>query len=152
MTLIVVTNILLRLDHIGHPHRPTAQAAIERLIDEQQTLRTVPQVLYEYWVVATRPVDANGLGFSVPDAQRMLTDHKELFPPLRDERGILERWEDLVNAHLVHGKSAHDARLVAAMLRHGLTQLVTFNDSDFARFTEITAVTPNSILAGKTAL
>jgi predicted nucleic acid-binding protein len=147
MTFIVDTNVLLRLDHIGHPHRQKAQAAIERLIDEQQSIRTVPQVLYEYWVVATRPVNANGLGFSVLEAERMLADHKELFPPLRDERGILERWEDLVNAHQVLGKSAHDARLVAAMIRHGLTQVLTFNDRDFARFKEITAVTPDSVLS-----
>jgi predicted nucleic acid-binding protein len=91
MIIVVDTNVLLRLDHVGHPHRQIAQAAIERLIDDQHALRTVPQVLYEYWVVATRPVDANGLGFSVSVTKQMLADHKELFPPLRDERGILER-------------------------------------------------------------
>jgi predicted nucleic acid-binding protein len=80
----------------------------------------------------------------------MLADHKELFPPLRDERGILERWEDLVNAYQVYGKSAHDARIVAAMLRHGLTQLLTFNDRDFARFTEMTVVIPDAVLSGNT--
>lgn len=82
----------------------------------------------------------------------MLADHKALFPPLRDERGVLDRWEELVNAHQVHGKSAHDARLVAAMLRHGFTRLLTFNDRDFARFTEIKAIAPNSVLAGNAAL
>lgn len=61
---------LLRLDHIGHPHRQMAQVAIERLIDERHVVRTVTQVLYEYWVVATRPVESNGLGFSVSDAKK----------------------------------------------------------------------------------
>jgi hypothetical protein len=48
MIIVVDTNVLLRLDHVGHPHRQIAQAAIERLIDDQHALRTVPQVLYEY--------------------------------------------------------------------------------------------------------
>ena len=141
MNVLLDTNVLLRLDHVGHPHRTQAQEAIERLADEQHTLRTVPQVLYEYWVVATRAPDANGLGFSVSDAQQMLADHKELFPPLRDERGILERWEDLVATHRVTGKTAHDARLAVAMLRHGLNHLLTFNVSDFVRFSQVTAFT-----------
>ena len=91
MIILLDTNILLRLDQVGHPHRQQATDAIERLIDDQHTLRTVPQVLYEYWVVATRPVASNGLGFLVAEAERMLVDHKQLFPPLRDERGILDQ-------------------------------------------------------------
>jgi predicted nucleic acid-binding protein len=152
MTVLVDANILLRLDHVGHPHRAIVQAAVERLFDDQHLLRTVPQVLYEYWVVATRPTSANGLGFSVTDGQRMIADHKELFPPLRDERGILERWEEIINRYRVQGKVAHDARIAAAMLRHGITHILTFNDSDFARFREITAVTPSAILSGTALL
>jgi len=148
MTILIDTNVLVRLDHLGNPQRETARKALERLVDDAHDLRTVPQVLYEYWVATTRPVDANGLGFSIEEADRLLTDFKELFPPLRDERGILERWQELVIRYAVQGKVAHDARIVAAMLRHGLTHLLTFNDSDFARFTEIVAVTPESVVSG----
>ena len=80
MIVLLDTNVLLRLDHVGHPHRPIAREAIERLLDEQHQPRILPQVLYEYWVVATRPAETNGLGFSLEDAERMLTDLKELFP------------------------------------------------------------------------
>jgi predicted nucleic acid-binding protein len=148
MILLVDANVLLRLDHISSPQRSTAQAAIETLVDDQHLLRTVPQVLYEYWVVATRPTEVNGLGFSATKAQQLIADHKELFPPLRDERGILERWEDIVIRHAVMGKGAHDARLVAAMMRHAMPRILTFNDKDFSRYTEITAITPEAILAG----
>jgi predicted nucleic acid-binding protein len=148
MIVLVDTNVLLRLDQVSSPQREIARAAIERLFDDQHLLRTVPQVLYEYWVVATRPAEANGLGFSSTDAQQMLSDHKELFPPLRDERGILERWEDLVNGYAIQGKAAHDAHLAAAMLRHGMTHILTFNDKDFARYREVTAITPKAVLAG----
>ncbi|QEG34908.1 type II toxin-antitoxin system VapC family toxin [Bythopirellula goksoeyrii] len=152
MIIFVDTNVLLRLDHLGHPHRELAKAALERIVDEQHTIRTIPQVLYEYWVVATRPLEANGLGFSTDDTARMLSDFKELFPPLRDERGILEHWENLVQTYKVQGKAAHDARIVAAMLRHGLTHLITFNAGDFARFSDVTVMTPDDIVSGAQSL
>jgi predicted nucleic acid-binding protein len=152
MRILVDANILLRLDHVGHPQRAIVQAAVERLFDDQYQLRTVPQVLYEYWVVATRPATANGLGFSVAEAKRMIEDHKELFPPLRDERGILEHWEDLITRYAVQGKVAHDARIAAAILRHGMSHILTFNGSDFARFKEVVAVAPESVVAGTATL
>lgn len=148
MIVLLDTNVLLRLDHIGNPHREVARQAIERLFDDQNQPRIVPQVLYEYWAVATRATESNGLGFTVEDAQRMLSDLRELFPPLRDERGILERWEELVVKHKCQGKVAHDTRLVAAMVRHQITHLLTFNVDDFARFDEITAVTPTAVVTG----
>jgi predicted nucleic acid-binding protein len=42
----------------------------------------------------------------------------------------------------VQGKQAHDARLVAAMKRHSINQILTFNTADFARYAEITAISP----------
>ncbi|HUY34503.1 MAG TPA: hypothetical protein VMV69_17290 [Pirellulales bacterium] len=49
----------------------------------------------------------------------------------------------------VKGKNAHDARLVAAMQRHGLTDLLSFNKPDFTRFTAINAFTPAEVLDGQ---
>ncbi len=43
--------------------------------------------------------------------------------------------------HDVKGKTAHDARPVAAMRRHGLSRLLTFNASHFARFDGIAVLT-----------
>jgi predicted nucleic acid-binding protein len=106
-------------------------------------------VLYEYWVVVTRPKNANGFGASVAEASRAIGKWKLLFRLLRDERGIFTKWEDLVTTSNVSGKTAHDARLVAAMQRHGLTSLLTFNQSDFARYPSITVYTPAEIAAGR---
>jgi len=48
------------------------------------------------------------------------------------------------------GKPSHDARLVAAMLAHGVTHILTFNDTDFRRYAGITPVVPAAIAAGAT--
>jgi hypothetical protein len=45
------------------------------------------------------------------------------------------------------GKSAHDARLIAAMTVNGITRLLPFNASNFQRFAGIAVLTPADILA-----
>jgi hypothetical protein len=53
----------------------------------------------------------------------------------------------LVVAHGVMGAQVHDARLVAFMLAHGLTHVLTLNAADFARYPGIIPVAPGEILA-----
>jgi hypothetical protein len=46
------------------------------------------------------------------------------------------------STYQVIGKNAHDARLVAVMVCHGLTHIVAFNSKDFARYPGITILDP----------
>jgi predicted nucleic acid-binding protein len=55
-----------------------------------------------------------------------------------------DEWRRLVGAHAVSGKSAHDARLVAAMKVHGITHILTFNSGDFGRYPEVTVIEPSA--------
>ncbi len=49
--------------------------------------------------------------------------------------------------HAIVGKNAHDTHLVAAMVVHGITHLLTFNKQDFQRFTNITVLSPADVVA-----
>jgi predicted nucleic acid-binding protein len=62
-------------------------------------------------------------------------------------RYFAPEWERLVTLHHVTGKNAHDARLVAAMVVHGITHLLTFNTADFVRFPGVMALDPASVAA-----
>jgi predicted nucleic acid-binding protein len=53
----------------------------------------------------------------------------------------------LVSAAQVIGRRVHDARLVAVMITHSVTHLLTFNRDDFRQFSMITVVTPADVLA-----
>jgi len=108
-------------------------------------------VLYEYWVVATRPSENNGLGMTVANADAAISQWIAVFRLLLDERGIFDFWRELVATYDVKGKNAHDARRVAAMQRHGLTDLLSFNKPDFTRFAAINTYTPADVLAGRIA-
>ena len=73
---------------------------------------------------------------------RLLERH---FPVLPDSPAIYEKWKRLVLAHKVRGVNVHDARLVAAMMIHGVTHILTPNVKDFQRYPDITVVAPNQI-------
>ena len=93
-----------------------------------------PQCLYEFWVVTTRPVKDNGLGYSPQRAASWLRHLKGLGLLLPENDGVYQRWETLVKDHDVKGKKGHDAHLAAWMQVHGVQSILTFNAGDFSRF------------------
>lgn len=131
------------------PARPSARQSTTVAVDLLQRHHScvvIPQTVYEYWVVATRSLDSNGLGFAPAFAALERDRFLELFNLLRDERSIFEQWVSLMDDYQVKGIKAHDARYVAAMKRHGMTHLLTFNDRDFRRYDSITVYTPVQIV------
>jgi predicted nucleic acid-binding protein len=79
-----------------------------------------------------------------------LTRAKNMFTFLPDTVSVYPVWESLVTQYAVHGKNTHDARLVAAMLVHGITHLLTFNTGDFTRYTGVTVLDPAVVSASAT--
>ncbi|HMD98634.1 MAG TPA: hypothetical protein VKM93_15040 [Terriglobia bacterium] len=51
----------------------------------------------------------------------------------------------LVVAHGVSGVQVHDARLVAAMRVYGVRSVLTFNGSDFSRYSEVQVMHPGQV-------
>ena len=148
MKILVDANVLLRLAQASNPQQSEAHSVLLLLEETGFELCLVPQILYEYWVVATRPIPVNGLGLAPSEVDRLLLALLDDYSLLKDERGVFTRWHELVATHSIKGKVAHDARIAAAMLRHGLKNLLTFNKPDFERFTGIQVFTPAEILAG----
>jgi predicted nucleic acid-binding protein len=125
---------------------PQAAGAVNTLLesdDDEVCLST--QNLIEFWNVCTRPVERNGLGMTVEMTDASLTRLEGVFTVLPDSPAIYAQWRRLVRVHGVMGVNVHDTRLVAAMLVHGVTHILTFNTDDFRRFSEITAVHPSEI-------
>ena len=130
---VVDTNVLLRLLQPGHPQYSVASAAITNLRG-QFDLCILPQNLVEFWSVATRPPATNGLGLRPLTATAEIRGLRNLFRLLEGKPGIADEWEQLVARHLVAGKQAHDAHLVAAMNVYAVRHLLTFNGDDFKRY------------------
>ena len=145
MTYLVDTNILLRAAQPSHPAHATATGAVRNLLARGERLCVLPQNLIEFWAVATRPAESNGLGLEVSEAAAELDGLKVIFELLPDTPAIYPEWETLVRAHQVKGKEAHDARIAAAMLAHGVTHILTFNGGDFKRFAGVKTVHPADV-------
>jgi predicted nucleic acid-binding protein len=145
MSILVDTNILTRAAQPHHPQHEPAVNSVTALRQRGESLCLAPQNLYECWVVATRPVGENGLGMTPATAQTELIQLKALFRIVDDTPAVLPRWERLVFDYQVIGKGAHDTRLVATMIMHEITHILTFNRTDFQRYREITVITPESV-------
>jgi predicted nucleic acid-binding protein len=89
MQILIDTNILLRSAEPDHQQHAVASKAVHALREAKHELCLVPQIHYEFWVVITRPVSSNGLGYSAADAELELRElGSPLFRVLRDERAI----------------------------------------------------------------
>ncbi len=150
MRIAVDTNLVLRWIEKRHPQSAEAKQAAAQLLQRQHTLCWFPQNQYEFWVVATRPTDKNGLGFTIAQTQSELAwlDHQFLFHNDLDQ--LFATWKQLVAKYQVQGKPAHDARIVAAMMNHGISHLLTFNVTDFQRYSNITVISPAEVLSSST--
>lgn len=147
MSTLLDTNILTRAAQPGHSMHQAALDAMAELRRQGEILCIVPQNLYEFWVVCTRPTEQNGLGMSPAEAQVELARLKTLFSLLDDTPAIFPQWERLVTQYQIQGKNAHDARLAAAMMVHGLSRILTFNVGDFRRFQTLTVLDPQQVVA-----
>jgi predicted nucleic acid-binding protein len=127
------TNVLLRFADHTHPIHPTVRAAVRKLRTSGHSVRATPQNFVEFWNVTTRPIERNGFGLVPATADRLLRLVERLFPLLPDSPAVYTEWRRLVVSFGVSGIQVHDARIAAAMIVHGMTHILTFNTTDFAR-------------------
>ncbi len=145
MACLPDSNIVLRLVNKKDPNHLNVSQALKKLENSGETLVIIPQILVEFWVVATRPQDVNGLGMTTDEAEKELENLQSLFTVLPENAQVFEEWKTIVTKHKVSGKVAHDARIVAAMTVHKIENILTLNPNDFKRFTEIKAVRPQDV-------
>jgi predicted nucleic acid-binding protein len=141
------TNFSLRFAIKQNPQHRIVRQAVRNMRKSGDEIYIVPQTCVEFWNVATRPVKNNGFGFSIADANFFLRLIERVFPLLPDDARIHREWRKLVVNFGVSGVQVHDARIAATMLVHQVTHILTFNTSDFARYSNIgiVAVDPNKI-------
>ncbi len=139
------TNILLRMADGNAPQHLLAGEAVSTLLARGNEVYLTAQNLIEFWAVATRPLDVNGLGWTTQRTATEVAQLRNKFSLLEDSPDILTRWLTLVTVHNIKGKKVHDARLVATMQAHGVTHLLTFNTDDFKGYPNITILHPSNV-------
>ncbi|WP_145034587.1 type II toxin-antitoxin system VapC family toxin [Caulifigura coniformis] len=93
-----------------------------------------PQIKREFLDVAERPKGTgpgrNGLGLSNQQTCELIAQFQDVFGYLADVPAVDEQF-DRLHGKYGGGKSVHDLNIVASMLAHGVTSLLTFNDKHF---------------------
>jgi predicted nucleic acid-binding protein len=148
MRYLADTNIVSRRVLASDPQHGVVKSAVDLLFLQGETIYACPQNLMEFHALATRPVEANGLGMTSADARAEAQVIESVFPLLPDVASIYPNWCALIDAYGVIGRQVYDARLVAVMLAHGVSHLLTLNPAHFRHFGGITVVEPGSLIVG----
>lgn len=147
MDVLLDTNILARCIEPTHPHHRLANDAIAALVKRGDRLCLVPQILYEYFVVCTRPQQQNGgLGMSSTEGVAEIKRVESLFSLLPDSPNLYPVWLQLIEQYAVMGKRAHDARIVAALIAGQIPAILSFNARDLRRYPGITVLEPAHVI------
>jgi predicted nucleic acid-binding protein len=143
MSYLADTNIVGRWALPQDPLYPQVRAAVLALRQRGETLYITAQNLLEFRAFVTRPLEANGLGMTAAQASNEIARIEAAFPLLPEMPTIFPLWRSLADTYGVIGRQVYDARLVAVMMAHGVSHLLTLNPGHFRRFAEITVVSPN---------
>jgi len=62
--ILIDTNVILRSKQKSSPHYQEVTEKLISLVADGEELAICPQIIYEFYVVATRPTNKNGFGFN----------------------------------------------------------------------------------------
>jgi len=144
---LIDSNVLLRWVKPDDRDYALVTLAIEAILRGDAVLCYTSQNLGEFWNTCTRPVDRNGYGLSPEETDRRARYFEDRLRLLPDGLAVHREWRRLLVAHNVSGVQVHDARLVAAMRVHGVSRILTFNEKDFVRYSDIEAVHPQALVS-----
>ena len=135
---VVDTNVLVHSTAPTSPHHAQARAALARLTS-QGPVAVTRQVLREYLSATTRP-QSWSRAYTLAEATADTDAFAARFAVLEDGPAVWAELMALTRRFDFGGKQVHDANLVATMLAHGITRLLTFNSSDLRRFSPLVEI------------
>ncbi len=140
------TNVLLTATDNTRKHHFKVKKLFKSAIKAGFHLAFCGQVIREYLVVATRPVDVNGFGLCPGDAVHNIMEFQKLLVTYDEKKTTAESLQHLVVKYLLKGKRIHDANIIATMKTHGIKYLITDNSADFKCFEDIETFKINETL------
>ena len=131
--MFIDTNVLVRARFVAAPGHELARARLEVALHGIEKPRISRQIVREYLAVVTRPqLWSSPLG--MPDALRDADWFLSAFDVLEDGPEVTRALTVLCREVPVAGRQIHDANVVATMLAHAETHLLTFDQEDFRRY------------------
>lgn len=138
--VLVDTNVLISATLPARAQYENALRVLDDWPNQGVRLCTTGQILREYLVVATRPVELNGLSLSAAVASENAAKLRGRMLFCDETRAVFTRLQELMAEVGFTGKQVHDANVVATALTHGVSSVVTANTAHFERFTPLVEI------------
>jgi predicted nucleic acid-binding protein len=90
------TNILLRMTRRSDPQHQLVDTALAQLAGQGTILLYTHQNIAELWNAMTRPLDRNGFGLTVADAEREVRAMESGMIFLPDNEAVYREWRKIV--------------------------------------------------------
>jgi len=141
------TNALLEATDQKRASHEVALSLFSAAYEQGAHLSVSGQVFREYLVVATRPVEGNGLGLDPRLAMENIESFLDRCIFFEETRAVFDELLKSVEANGIAGKRVRDANIVATMKAHRIESLITLNPKDFAAFSQIRVLSPPEALS-----
>jgi len=140
---LIDTNVLVYASDQTSPFHQEAVRLREKGLKGEISLCVSPQILTEFFAIITDPKRVN----NPRTCQEALIEiEKYLYSKniLKIYPGpdIIEKILDLLRRYEITRQEVFDLQLVATMLSNNITQIYTYNKSDFSKFKEIKVLSP----------
>lgn len=138
--VLVDTNVLLEATDEGRRFHAQALSLFRNAFDDGVDLFLGTQVLREYLVVATRPIENNGLGMTTDfalDNVKRFQKRASLIAETLQSGGLFVEW---VGKYQIRGKRLHDLQILATASVAGMHALITANEKDYPESTPVSIV------------
>lgn len=135
------TNVLLSFGDSA------AREIVYKLFEAGYEPRLTFQNLAEYWSVATRPREVNGLGLNPGKVNDRIKQLINAFPLILESEKSVQLWMELCAEHQVSGKKVHDFKLAAIALSNEVDTIVTNNVGDFRPIQKLNVIASKDFYA-----
>ena len=140
--VMVDTNIMLSASNSNRADHVASHRVFSSALEMGVHLATCGQILREYLVVATRPMEVNGLGLSLKDALINLEWFRKRMVYLEEPESVHHTLVRLIDSHKITGKRIHDINIVAIMNQFSIHTLLTNNAGDFDLIPDLEIIGP----------
>ena len=138
--VFVDTNVLLEASDEGRRFHAQAQGLFRHAFDDGVNLFLGTQVVREYLVVATRPIENNGLGMTTDHALENIKQFRKKASMVAETLQAGELFVEWSGKYGIRGKRLHDLQILATASVAGMHALVTANEKDYPESTPLAII------------
>lgn len=146
--MFIDTNVLVYARFREAPHHAVARFHLASAVNGRERVSISWQVIREYLAVVTR-VQGWSVPLSMTEALKDAALFTSIFHVLESGASVMAKLELLARSVSFTGRQVHDANIVATMIAHTETRLLTFNLKDFHRYDAHIELI--DLISGKTA-